>query len=247
MVRTMLDRRLEAVASLVPPGLRVADIGTGHGLLPHRLLVSGRCSHCIATERTPLLLREVHTFPASHRLAGSLELRAGDGLAALQPDDRVDVVVTAGLGGPTILGMLERSPMPCSTFTRLVFQPQTEPARLRRGLIELGLAIVAERLVQENGRYYLALAAEPQAEARLPAWPGLEPEDVLAAGPCLLREGHPLLVPYWGQQIQRLERILEHAGRGSGLRTVQSRLELARRVLHACVERRGEAGGRILS
>ena len=236
--RAMLDSRLGAVASLVPPGSRVADIGTGHGLLPHRLLVSGRCVHCIATERTPLLLREVRSFPASHRLAGSLDLRAGDGLAALQPDDRVDVVVAAGLGGPSILAMLERSPVPCSRFARLVFQPQTEPARLRRGLIELGLAIVAERLVRENGRFYLALAVEPRAEATLPAWPGLEPEEVLEAGPCLLREGHPLLVPFWREQVQRLERILERAGRGSGLRTVQSRLELARRVLRVSIEGR---------
>ena len=105
------DGRLEAVAALVPPGSQVADIGTGHGLLAHGLLASGRSPHCIVTERTKLLLRGVRAYPASHPLAGSLELRAGDGLAALRPDDRVDVVVAAGMGGPSILGILERSPL----------------------------------------------------------------------------------------------------------------------------------------
>ena len=226
--------RLEAVAALVPPGSRVADIGTGHGLLAHGLLVSGRSPHCIVTERTELLLSGVRTYPASHPLAGSLELRAGDGLAALRPDDRVDVVVAAGMGGPSILGILERSPLPCSAFARFVFQPQTDPAGLRRGLLDLGLAIVAECLVRERGRFYLALAAEAQADAVLPTWPGLRREDVLEAGPCLLREGHPLLVPYWQRQVQRLERIQERASRGAAGRVAQQRLDQARRILDFC-------------
>ena len=176
----------------------------------------------------------MRAYPASHPLAGSLELRAGDGLAALRPDDRVDVVVAAGMGGPSILGILERSPLLCSTFARFVFQPQTDPAGLRRGLIELGLAIVEERLVHERRRFYLVLAAESQADATLPAWPGLRPEDVLEAGPCLLREGHPLLAPYWQRQVRRLERIQERASRGAGGQAAQRRLDQARRILGFC-------------
>jgi tRNA (adenine22-N1)-methyltransferase len=220
----------------------VADIGAGHGLLVRRLLATGRSPHCIATERTRALLDRIRDFPASHRLAGTLELRSGDGLAALGPDDEVDVIVAAGLGGPTILGILKRSPLPCSAFGRFVFQPQTEHGRFRRGVIELGLTIVAERLVRERGRYYLVLAAETGTVPADPSWPGLATEDVLEAGPCLLRDGHPLATPYWREQVRRLERILLRVGRGSGLRKARDRLEQARRILTA-FERVGRRAG----
>jgi len=219
------------VASLVPQGSRVADIGTGHGLLARRLLASGRSPHCIATERTPALLREVRRYPAAHRLAGALELRSGDGLAPLRRSDSVDVVVIAGLGGPSILRILDRSPLPCSTFRRIVLQPQTDPARLRKGLYERGLQIVAEQLVRQRERFYLALAVEPRTGAAPPVWAGLRPEELLEAGPCLLRQAHPLLVPYWRNQVGRLERIVEGPGGVGGRQAVHHRLEIARRVL----------------
>ena len=36
----------------VPRGSRVADIGSGHGILPRLLLASGRASYCIASAAT---------------------------------------------------------------------------------------------------------------------------------------------------------------------------------------------------
>jgi tRNA (adenine22-N1)-methyltransferase len=224
--------RLATVAALVPPGVRVADVGTGHGRLPRRLLDSGRTPHCVATERTPRLLRGVRGYPSGHPLADRLELRAGDGLAALRNEDRVEVVVIAGLGGSSILGILERSPLPCTGFSRLVLQPQTEQAELRRRLIEGGWAVVAERLAFERRRFYLVLAAEPQAGAPLPSWPGLDSDDLLAAGPCLLRDRDPLLAPYWQRQAARLERIVKRA-RGEGRESARRGLETAKRILRA--------------
>ena len=46
----MAKGRLEAIASMVPHGSRVADIGTDHALLPRMLLSGGRAAHCIARD-----------------------------------------------------------------------------------------------------------------------------------------------------------------------------------------------------
>ena len=45
-----LTPRLQAIASQVPVGARVADVGTDHGYLPVWLLLNGRIDWAIAAD-----------------------------------------------------------------------------------------------------------------------------------------------------------------------------------------------------
>ena len=149
-------RRLDAVASLVPQGARVADVGTDHGLLPRALLESGRASYCLAIDKSPQVIRA-----ARRTLAGfdaRLELRCGNGLAAIEERDRIDVLVLAGLGARTIVRILDDPRRLVLRPSRLVLQPQSEPGRLRRWLADVGLEVRGERLATDRGRRYLVLA-----------------------------------------------------------------------------------------
>jgi tRNA (adenine22-N1)-methyltransferase len=144
------------MADCVPPGARLVDIGSDHGLLPLLLLHERRVRACIATERRPggpldrLIGRHPH-----------LAVRFGDGLAALRAEDRFDVIALGGLGTRTIIRVLERGRVP-ATGARLVLQPQTEWPRLRRYLASRGYTLVDERLVEQRSRFFLVLAAEPR-------------------------------------------------------------------------------------
>jgi tRNA (adenine22-N1)-methyltransferase len=219
-----LDGRLLAVAELIPEGSRVADVGSGHGLLPRHLLETGRASFCVATERNERRLGSVARSPG-------LELRHGDGLAPLLPSDRLDVVAIAGLGGPSIARILGSRRRESLRVLRLVLQPQTGAADLRRWLAGNGLALVDERLALSAGRLYPVLAAEPgpwrHHDTRL------DPEDLLEAGPCLVLRRDPLLRPLWEREEERLVSILGRARPGGGRRAAEARLALARRVLAA--------------
>ncbi len=212
---------------MIPTGSRVADVGTGHGLLPRRLLDRGRATHCIATEKTPELLRHVRRYPAGHRLAPALELRAGDGLEALRAADRVDVAVIAGLGGRSIAGMLARVPFP----GRIVLQPQDNAAHLRRRLLAGGWAIIDEKAAFERGRYYEIMAAEPGQPSGLPDHPVLGFDELIAAGPWLVRSRDPLVRRFWLQQARRLEGILRGLPAGTAALQVRRRRDLALRIL----------------
>ncbi len=139
-------------------GSRVADVGTGHGKLPLRLLASGRAAHCVATERNPRLLTEARRR-AVDRLPG-VELRAGDGLAALHSADRIDVVVLAGMGSRKMIRILDDERLLRLAVRRLVLQPQCEAPLLRRWLAGQGFCIVAERYPVERGRSYVVMAAD---------------------------------------------------------------------------------------
>src|SRR5258705_8253769 len=93
-----LSPRLQALYDAIPPGSRVADIGSGHGLLPLALAASGRAAHCLATEKTEGLLLRVARPAAGSSGASRLAFRAGDGLDAILTADRIDTIVLAGIG-----------------------------------------------------------------------------------------------------------------------------------------------------
>ncbi len=216
------------MASLVPPGSRVADIGTGHGRLPHWLLAGSHIAHCIATERT----RESGSRLTTLAGTPGLDVRFGDGLRVLRPEDRLDVLILSGLGARSIIGILDDDRGPAWRTVRLVLQPQTEAGRLRRWLAGNGRTIVAEHMARERGRFYMAIAAKA-GEARLPTHLTLSAEELLEAGPCLVSSRNPLVRSYWRRNLVRLERILERAPGATEHSRARGQAVLAARVLGA--------------
>ncbi len=219
----------------MPERSRVADIGTDHARLPLHLLRSGRVSRCIATERDARRVSRLRLAAAGRLVPAGLEIRHGDGLTALRPEDRVQVVVAAGMGARSILRLLDQDPDRRLGLSRVVLQPATEPARLRRGLARRGYGIVEERLVVDRGRFYTVIAAEWGREDRFATHPALDRDDLYQAGPCLVRSDNPLVRKLWLRQLDAQRRLLARA-RGEGLRAVRRRLELTRRILAALEE-----------
>jgi len=182
-------------------------------------------AHCIATERT----RESGPRLAS---APGLDVRFGDGLRVLRPEDRVDVLIISGLGARSIIGILDDDRGPAAGAGRIVLQPQTEAGRLRRWLVGNGRTIVAERMARERGRFYTAIAATAGG-GPLPTHPTLSAEELLEAGPCLVASRNPLVRSYWRRHLERLERILDRAPRATQHSLARRRALLATHVLNA--------------
>ena len=143
-----------------------------------------------------------------------LVFRLCDGLSAIAPDE-ADTLVIAGMGGETIIHILESAP-----WTRgctLLLQPQTKIELLRAWLREHGYAADAERLVEDKGKLYLVLSVrgtEPGTASVLEQYGGF----------CL--EGDPLYGAYLTRQIARLRRRAEGIRESRGEET-QALLSLA--------------------
>lgn len=224
-------RRLVALASMVPPGSCVADIGTDAARLPRMLLRSGRARHCIATDIVGTGLDSAERLCGPELTGGRLELRRAAGLGALSRRDGVNVVVLAGLGAHKIVRILGDDLPRSLSVGRLVLQPQTDPVLVRRWLLDHDYGIVLETMVREHKNDYVVMAAEP-GERTPGAWSGPLPlDDLLEVGPCLVRSPDPLVREHWEREERRLEAVFSPGDDGASAGEARNRLELARRVL----------------
>lgn len=82
-----LSKRLYAVASLVTPGSKVADIGTDHAYIPLYLIQEKKAVGAIAMDvnEGPLLRAEEHVRDAGQQ--DKILLRKSDGLERLRPEN----------------------------------------------------------------------------------------------------------------------------------------------------------------
>lgn len=224
-----LGERLKTIAIRVAGGGPMADIGTDHAYLPIYLIEQGDIPRAIAVEVCEGPFQAAKEMIQRAGLADKIELRFGNGLEPLRPGE-VSTIAIAGMGGSTIIDILERSPDIIAGVKRLVLQPMTGAGALRRWLAEHGWRLEDEELAYEEGRLYEIIVAE-QGEAG-----GFD--DVLyEIGPVLWLKKPPLLLTH-------IEQLLTHTGRivaemGQSPKAVQSSKyrELTRRI-QALEERR---------
>lgn len=189
-----LSHRLQSIANMVAPYRRVADIGTDHGALPMYLVENQLASFVVASDRIKTPIRVVTELVKQSSFEDRIAVRLGDGLTVLQPGE-VDAVVMSGMGGMTIIEILEHTPAVLATTKRLVLQPQRNIGELRQWLQQHDWQIMDEDVVWEEGYYYEILVAQPGKMALT--------EEEMLFGPVLLKKNSPLLKEYW--QVKKEE------------------------------------------
>lgn len=160
-----LQPRLALLADMVPRGCRLADIGTDHGYLPVYLLQRGEIESAIAADIGEAPLAHARATAEEYGVAG-LQFRLCDGLRGIAPQE-ADTVVIAGMGGETIISILESAPWTREGHHTLLLQPMTKAADLRRWLAVSGYTFTEERLVWDKGYLYPVLRVTGGGETRI--------------------------------------------------------------------------------
>ncbi|HGL7468785.1 TPA: tRNA (adenine(22)-N(1))-methyltransferase TrmK [Streptococcus pneumoniae] len=193
----MISKRLELVASFVPQGAILLDVGSDHAYLPIELVERGQIKSAIAGEVVEGPYQSAVKNVEAHGLKEKIQVRLANGLAAFEEADQVSVITIAGMGGRLIARILEEGLGKLANVERLILQPNNREDDLRIWLQDHGFQIVAESILEEAGKFYEFLVVEV-GEMELSA------RDT-RFGPFLSREISPVFVQKWQKEAEKLE------------------------------------------
>ncbi|MCM1132710.1 MAG: Nif3-like dinuclear metal center hexameric protein [Ruminococcus flavefaciens] len=203
----MLDKRLELCAELVGGEGVVCDVGTDHGYLAVELIKSGKCSKVIASDINQGPLESARKTVEKYGLSDKIELVLSDGLENISLDDVSDIVI-AGMGGETIVHILESIDF---YGIRLILQPMTKPEILREWLCHrMQREDITEKAVEDGDRIYTVICADMAYDQRS----GVPSEYEALAG--FFDDIDETVVKYRRKQSERFEKkavSLEKSGR----------------------------------
>lgn len=214
-----LSNRLQRIHDQIPEGSRMADIGSDHALLPVAAIRSGKASAAVAGEVNPGPYDAACKQVSDAGLKEKITVRRGDGLDVISTGE-VEVITIAGMGGALIASILERGLSKLEGVQLLILQPNVGEDILRRWLLEHHWVVVAEQLLEEDGKIYEIITAMPQASSPIaneevyrtrPLKDGVElTEDLLLRmGPYLTDRATEVFFAKWESEIGKLQGVLQ--------------------------------------
>lgn len=199
---TALINRLKMVADMLIENKPVADIGADHAWLSIYLIKNKLAPRVIIGELGDGPLGRAAKAVEQSGLQEQIELRQGNGLQVLRTGEAASIVL-AGMGGDTILEILAYDWAKARSFKRFVFQPMSRSGVLRRALAGQGWKITDERVLQENGRFFIAIAGEPGDSP-------YELDDLeIDIGPFILKADNNIKKQYMNYYLQKYLRVFK--------------------------------------
>ena len=223
----MISKRLELVASFVPQGSILLDVGSDHAYLPIELVERGQIEAAIAGEVVDGPYQSALKNVEAHGLKEKIQVRLANGLAAFEEEDQVSVITIAGMGGRLIATILEEGLDKLSGVERLILQPNNREDDLRIWLQDHEFQIVAESILEEAGKFYEILVVEA-GEMYLSA-------SDLRFGPFLSKEISPVFVQKWQKEVAKLEVALDQIPEKNReeRQVLAHKIQAIKEVLHA--------------
>ena len=179
-----LSQRLKDVATYVPKGAKLLDVGSDHAYLPIYLLEKGLITSAIAGEVVKGPYESALANVSASGFQDKIDVRLANGLAAFEPADEVTTITICGMGGRLIADILDAGKDKLTGVDRLILQPNKREDDLRIWLME-------------NGKYYEIMVAEAGHMS-------LSDKEV-RFGPHLMKEQSQVFQLKWQREINKLE------------------------------------------
>jgi tRNA (adenine22-N1)-methyltransferase len=197
-----LSDRLRACADFVALGDRVADIGCDHGYLGIHLLQNGIAASMIEADINEGPLQSAMRNADKFGVRDKMSFYLSDGAKEIPRD--FDVLVCAGMGGDTMIHILEDAPWLRSEQYYLVLQCQSKTPMLRKYLSDTGWCIVEETIIRDGKFLYTVMEVHWR-----PQTPRLTPGQCYIT-PAMLNSINHDLPEYYGRIVEGLRLAVTH-------------------------------------
>ncbi|ETT57365.1 tRNA (adenine(22)-N(1))-methyltransferase TrmK [Paenibacillus sp. FSL H8-0457] len=218
-----LSRRLTKILEKIPRGSKLADIGSDHALLPVAAVECGAAVQAVAGEVNPGPYEAAVKQVIESGMTDVISVRKGDGLNVLSAGE-ADVITIAGMGGSLIAAILDRGIEKLAGVRRLVLQPNVGEDILRRWLHSHGWVLIEEWILEEDGKIYEVLVAEPSdttdltneqvyKERTIGDGVRLSADWLFRMGPWLTQSPNPIFHDKWTSEMEKMGHILQSLSR----------------------------------
>lgn len=192
-----MNKRLQAIYSLICQGRGVVDVGTDHGYIPVALAQNGYAGKIIASDIRSGPLQAARSSAESAGVEEKIDFLLCDGLDGCEKS-AIDTIVIAGMGGDTICGILDRAEWCMTPDYTLILQPMTKAEVVRYWLAYNGYEFLDEVLVKDGGIIYQVFRARIKENTSLSL-------AELFTGEYALAVKNPLFGEYLDMLISRFE------------------------------------------
>ncbi len=216
-----LSIRLSAIASFVPKGSYVIDVGTDHAYIPIYLVEQGIAKACLATDINKGPLEKARKNLAFHGIQ-NVSLRQTNGLEGIEIGTG-DVVMISGMGGYLTIEILKKSLPLVRTMKKLILQPQQDISEVRKYLHHIGFKIEDETFVEDEEKYYTVIVAVPGEEC-------YERDYEYLYGKCLIEKRLPVFQKWLLEKLNKQEGIYRAIESQDSPSVLKRKLELASEI-----------------
>lgn len=214
-----LSQRLQAVVKYIPEGFKVADIGSDHAYLPCNVVKRGISPFAIAGEVVKGPFQSAVKQVKLEGLESQISVRMGNGLEVINSEE-VDCITICGMGGTLISTILEAGKQKLHSIKRLILQPNVGSKAVRIWLYENGWRLIAEEILEEDGKIYEVLVAE-QGDPKFGYIEDLDAGFLL--GPYLMKNQSGPFKLKWQGELTNWLRILTQLEQGAANSEIENK------------------------
>ncbi len=195
----MINYRIKKIVELIPKNCKkIVDVGCDHCYLTLAIRKKGINTQIVASDIRKKPLESCQKTCLKYNLK-NVSMILSDGLKEI--DDDYDVLVIAGMGGKTILEILEKSDHNFANKT-LILQSNNAEEKIREFVYKNDLSITKEDIIKEKDNYYYLVVISRKGEKIL------NKEEVLMGLFFKQKEVSLVVKDYFLQKVSHLQKVL---------------------------------------
>ncbi|MBQ7136425.1 MAG: SAM-dependent methyltransferase [Bacilli bacterium] len=148
-----ISKRLKAISNFIEDNSNVIDVGCDHALLDIYLFNNKKNIKLIASDIKEGPLEQAQKNIKKYGC--NIKVKLGYGISTIEED--IDTIVIAGMGGDTIVDILDEDKDKLNNVKTIVISPQSEWKKTRKFINDLGFYISSEQIIEDNNKFYLII------------------------------------------------------------------------------------------